>query len=42
MRAEYQRENEEVLENIRQLAKEVKLYTLYINYFIPSEYQVNS
>lgn len=40
MRAEYQRENEDILDNIRQIAKEVQLQALVMDHFIPLEYQV--
>ena len=40
MRAEYQRENEDILDNIRQLVKEVQLQALTMDHFIPQEYQV--
>ena len=40
MRIEYQRENEDILDNIRQIAKEVQLQALTMDYFIPQEYQV--
>lgn len=39
MRAEFQRENEEMLETIRQLSREVKLQALIIDSYIPKEYQ---
>lgn len=39
MKAEAQRENEEMLAMIRELNKEVKLQTLVINSYIPQEYQ---
>lgn len=39
MREEYQRENEDILENIRQLVKEIKLQSVIINYYVPLEYQ---
>ncbi len=39
MRAEFQRENEEMLETIRQLSREVKLQALVIDSYIPKEYQ---
>ena len=39
MKAEYQRENEEMLDTIRQLSREVKLQMLIINSYIPKEYQ---
>lgn len=40
LREEFQRENEELLEAIRQLSREVSLQTLLMNSFIPQEYQV--
>ncbi len=39
MKAEAQRENEEMLDMIRELKKEVKLKALVINSYIPQEYQ---
>lgn len=39
MKAEYQQENEEMLDTIRQLSREVKLQMLIINSYIPKEYQ---
>ena len=39
LKAEAQRENEEMLAMIRELDKEVKLQTLVINNYIPQEYQ---
>ena len=39
MKAEYQRENEEMLDTIRQLSREVKLQTLVIDSCIPKDYQ---
>lgn len=39
MKAESQRENEDLLATIRELSKEVKLQTLIINTNIPAEYQ---
>lgn len=39
MKAEAQRENEEMLAMIRELNKEVKLQTLVIDGYIPQEYQ---
>ena len=39
MRAEFQRENQEMLETIRQLSREVKLQALIIDSYIPKEYQ---
>ena len=39
MKAESQRENEQMLDMIRELNKEVKLQTLVINGYIPQEYQ---
>ena len=39
MRAEFQRENREMLETIRQLSGEVQLKALVIDSFIPQEYQ---
>ena len=39
MRAEFQHENEEMLETIRQLSREVKLQALVIDSSIPKEYQ---
>lgn len=39
MRAEFQQENEEMLETIRQLSREVKLQSLIIDSYIPQEYQ---
>lgn len=39
MKAEYQRENEEMLDAIRQLSREVKLQALVIDSYIPKEYQ---
>lgn len=42
MRVEYQRENEDILDNIRQIAKEVQLQALTMDYFIPQEYQVGN
>ena len=38
MKAEAQRENEEMLALIRDLNKEVKLQTLVINSYVPQEY----
>lgn len=42
MRAEYQRENEDILDNIRQIAKEVRLQALVMDHSIPLEYQVTN
>ena len=39
MKAANQRENEEMLDTIRQLSREVKLQTLIIDSYIPKEYQ---
>lgn len=39
MKAESQRENEDLLDMIRELSKEVKLQTLVINTNVPPEYQ---
>lgn len=39
MKAESQHENEQILDMIRELNKEVKLQTLVINGYIPQEYQ---
>lgn len=39
MKAEAQRENEDMLTMIRELNKEVKLQTLVIDSYIPKEYQ---
>lgn len=41
LRTEFQSENEEMLETIRELSREVKLQNLIINNFVPAEYQVN-
>ena len=40
MKAEFQRENEDTLESIRQTSRELKLQLMTINQFIPKEYQV--
>ena len=40
LRAEFQRENEEMLDTIRQLNREAKLQMVIIDSFIPKEYQV--
>ena len=40
MKAEFQRENEDTLESIRQTSRELKLHLMTINHFIPKEYQV--
>ena len=40
LRAEFQQENEELLEAVRQLSREVALQTLLMDSFIPPEYQV--
>ena len=42
LRAEFQHENEEMLEAIRQLSWEVSRQTLIINSYVPREYQVRS
>lgn len=39
MKAEFQRENEDTLESIRQTSRELKLQLMIINHFIPKEYQ---
>ena len=39
MKAEFQRENEDTLESIRQTSRELKLQLVTINHFIPKEYQ---
>ncbi len=39
MKSEAQQENEEMLDMIRELNKEVKLQTLVINSYVPQEFQ---
>ena len=41
MKVEAQRENEDLLDMIRELSKEVKLQTLIINMNVPQDYQKN-
>ena len=41
LQQEHQREMEGLLENVRQLSRELKLQMLIIDNFIPPEYQVN-
>ena len=40
LRAEYQQSNEEMLEAIRELSRELKLQTLLLDSYIPEEFQV--
>lgn len=40
LRAEFQAENEDLLDSIRQLSKEIQFKMLTINQYIPAEYQV--
>ena len=40
LRAEFQAENEDLLDSIRQLSKEIQFKMLIINQYIPTEYQV--
>ena len=40
MQQEHQREMEGLLENVRQLSRELRLQMLIIDNFIPPEYQV--
>ena len=39
---EHQREMEGLLENVRQLSRELRQHMLIIDQFIPPEYQVNN
>ena len=39
MQAEFQQENEQLLETVRELEREVKLQQLIMNSYIPEEYQ---
>lgn len=41
VRGEHVREMEGLLENIRQLGREMSFYTLLIDHFIPKPYQVS-
>jgi kinesin family protein 3/17 len=41
MQQEHQREMEGLLENVRQLSRDLRLQMLIIDNFIPPEYQVN-
>lgn len=42
LQQEHQREIEGLLENIRQLSRELRLQMLIIDNFIPQDYQVNN
>ena len=42
LQQEHQREMEGLLENVRQLSRELRLQMLVIDSFIPPEYQVSS
>lgn len=41
MRQEHQRQMEQLLDGVRQLSKELKLFSLIVDEYIPTQYQVN-